>query len=225
MLVCNKLTVFYDKVKVLDDICFSINKGEVVGLVGKNGSGKSTIMKAICSLIKTRSGSVIVNGLDIKSHRIESLKCISAIIEGPSLYPNMTVENCIKMHSQLRDVEENVDMAYAYLQDITMKKKKVKNLSLGMKQQVALSLAFMTKPQLYILDEPVNGLDFDNVLRFRKKILDVKKDGASVLISSHILKELEMIVDRYIFIDNGKVVGSIINNKQDIETLYQEMIE
>lgn len=215
----------YGSKLVLNDINLSVNSGEIVGLIGKNGSGKSTLMKAVCQLIKIDEGVIKVWGKDGIKNREMILKYISAIIESPSLYPNLTVEQQILANANLRDLtKEDINDAFEYLdfgKDVKLKNKK---LSLGMKQQVALAMAFMNRPKLYILDEPINGLDFENVIKFRDKIIKKKDAGAAVLISSHILKELEVIADRFIFIQDGKIIGEAINEHDDIESLYKEMI-
>lgn len=216
----------YQNKQVLKDINLSINSGEIVGLIGKNGSGKSTLMKAICQLIKINEGTINVCGKNALKNRELVLGYISAIIENPSLYPNLTVKQQIMANANLRHLTtQDVNDAYEYLnfgKDLKLKNNK---LSLGMKQEVALAMAFMNKPKLFLLDEPINGLDFDNVIKFRNRIFQEKEAGAAILISSHILKELEVIADRFIFIQNGKIVGEINNNHDDIEVLYEEMMK
>lgn len=215
----------YKNKQVLKDINMNVNQGEIVGLIGKNGSGKSTLMKAICQLINIDSGTIKVLDLDVTKNREDILKVMSVIIERPSLYPNLTVKQQIEANGDLRNLsKDDVLEAFEYIdfgKDIKLKNRK---LSLGMKQEVALAMAFMNKSKLYLLDEPINGLDFDNVIKFRNRIIKEKEAGAAILISSHILKELEVVADRFVFIHKGKIIGEVKNDHDDIEALYREMI-
>lgn len=178
LLNCSEVCKKYSDKIILNKISLTVNEGEIVGLVGKNGSGKSTLMKSICQLINIDSGSIKVNQKDILTNRVEILSDMSVIIDGPSLYPNLTVKQMIEANGKLRDIDQGrVNEAFNYIDFGSSINKKNSKLSLGMKQEVALAIAFMNKPKLYILDEPINGLDFDNVVKFRNKILSEKKTG------------------------------------------------
>lgn len=221
----NNVSKSFGNKKVLEDVSFSIKPGEIVGLIGKNGSGKSTLMKTIVDIFKKDSGSINVCGYDSNKDRENMLKNVSFLIEGPSLYPYLTIKEHLELNAHLRNKDsEQLKMAINYLGFDGELNKKINKLSIGMKQEVALSICFMNDPQLYVLDEPINGLDFDNVIKFREKILDEKNKGKSALISSHILKELEIIADRYIFIKDGKIVGEVNAKEEDIEQIYREII-
>lgn len=225
ILKIEKVNKSYKNKVILEDINLVINSGEIIGLIGKNGAGKSTLMKLICHLVKVDDGVIEVCGKDIYDHREEILNHISAIIETPSLYPNLTVKQQIEMNASLRHLtKQEVIDAFEYIdfgKDINLKNSK---LSIGMKQEVALAMAFMNKPKLYLLDEPTNGLDFENVMKFRNKVLKEKEKGSAIIISSHILKELEIIADRFVFIQDGRIIGEKVNTHGDIENIYKEMM-
>lgn len=197
----------FSKKEVLKDLSFTINEGEILGFLGRNGSGKSTTMKCISGLMAFDSGSVSICGFDIKKDRIKALEKIGVSIESPALYPNLSAYDHYKQMSAWRKipkarVQEMIDFANlgSYL------KKPVSTYSMGMKMRLMLSLVIMHKPKLLILDEPMNGLDFEGVLNLRKTLVDLKNSGSSILLSSHQLSELEKISDRVLMIENGKVV-------------------
>lgn len=197
----------FRKKEVLKDLSFTINEGEILGFLGRNGSGKSTTMKCLSGLMAFDSGSVSICGFDIKKDRIKALEKIGVSIESPALYPNLSAYDHYKQMAAWRKipkerVQEMIDFANlgSYL------KKPVSTYSMGMKMRLMLSLVIMHKPKLLILDEPMNGLDFEGVLNLRKTLVDLKNSGSSILLSSHQLSELEKISDRVLMIENGKVV-------------------
>lgn len=197
----------FGKKEVLKDLSFTINEGEILGFLGRNGSGKSTTMKCLSGLMAFDSGSVSICGFDIKKDRIKALEKIGVSIEAPALYPNLSAYDHYKQMAAWRKipkerVKEMIDFANlgSYL------KKPVSTYSMGMKMRLMLSLVIMHKPKLLILDEPMNGLDFEGVLNLRKTLVDLKNSGSSILLSSHQLSELEKISDRVLMIENGKVV-------------------
>ena len=197
----------FGKKEVLKDLSFTINEGEILGFLGRNGSGKSTTMKCISGLMAFDSGSVSICGFDIKKDRIKALEKIGVSIESPALYPNLSAYDHYKQMAAWRKipkerVQEMIDFANlgSYI------KKPVSTYSMGMKMRLMLSLVIMHNPKLLILDEPMNGLDFEGVLNLRKTLVDLKNSGSSILLSSHQLSELEKISDRVLMIENGKVV-------------------
>lgn len=215
----------YNHKLVLDNINLTILEGEIVGLIGNNGSGKSTLMKIVANLVNADNGKITVCGYDVVTQRENALEQMSVIIEGPSLYPEITVEKQLKINTYLRNLDDDkLTEAYHYLAKNISKKEKINKLSLGMKQEVALAQSFMCHAKLYVLDEPINGLDFDNILKFRDRLLEVKKEKSSVLISSHILKELDIVADRFVFIKDGKIIKQIVKGEKNIEDFYKETI-
>ncbi|PRR86250.1 putative ABC transporter ATP-binding protein YxlF [Clostridium luticellarii] len=198
------------KVQVLKDIAFSINAGEICGLVGKNGAGKTTLIKIITSMLSTDEGEILIEGKDLKTEREKALKNIGAIVEKPEFYGYMTGRQNLNyiagmMESVTKDKIEDV-IKYSKLGSKI--DKKVKTYSLGMKQRLGLAQALMGRISLLILDEPTNGLDPIGVVELKKiiKVLAEEK-RVSVLISSHILSEIENICTKVVFIDEGKIVG------------------
>lgn len=206
----------YGNKEVLKDISFSIKPGEIVGFIGPNGCGKTTTFKIITGLLKKNGGSIIVNGIDANKHINKALSNMSAIIEGPSLYLDMSGLANLKMQGKLRgasneEIQEMVDFL-GFEKSIN---KKVKTYSLGMKQKLQLCICLLAKPKLLLLDEPTNGLDPTGSLAFRKQVKDMaEKKGISVLISSHLLHELQETCDRFLFVKDGKII------ERDVKTAF-----
>lgn len=197
---------FRDK-RVLKNISFSIEKSEIVGFLGRNGSGKSTTMKCISGLMGFDNGKVRVCGFDIKKERIKALENMGVSIESPALYPNLSAYDHYQQMAAWRKVSKSrVDEMIAFSNLGIYLKKPVKTYSMGMKMRLMLSLVIMHKPNFLILDEPMNGLDFEGILKLREVLIDLKNNGSSILLSSHQLSELEKLSDRIIMIEDGEIV-------------------
>lgn len=214
----------YKNNKVLNDCTFSINKGEIVGLVGPNGSGKTTIMKAIAGLIEFDSGTIKIKGNTIENNREDYLSKFSCIIETPALYETLSGYNNIEYIRKMNKVpKEKLDEIISFIDIRDKINCKVKTYSLGMKQRLALGIALVTKPELLILDEPTNGLDPSGVADLRNILLELAKSkGISILISSHILSDLDKICDKIVFIKNGSIV-SVSDVKSKLEYTYVQL--
>lgn len=195
------------KSKVLNDITFSINKGEIVSLVGPNGSGKTTLMKCIAGLLNYTDGIVNLNDLSIYDNREKYLSYISCIIEKPTLYEELTGYDNINFIRNINNISNSkLNDILTYIDIGDKINSKVKTYSLGQKQRLALGIALIKDIKLLVLDEPTNGLDPLAVLELKKLLIDLaKKKGVSILISSHILSDLEEISDRVVFIKNGNI--------------------
>ncbi|KRN53705.1 ABC transporter, ATP-binding protein [Pediococcus damnosus] len=207
------------KRKILKDINFSCRKGHITGLIGPNGAGKTTIMKCILGLYPYHKASIILNGTDIKSSNILNVG-IGALIENPSIYPFLTGTEHLVMYAKDKNCIEDIVQALKMQSFIN---KKSKDYSLGMKQKLGIAIALLDNPQLIILDEPMNGLDPSSTYLLRNLLLKLAKQGITILISSHILSELEKIIDDVVMINNGKVILNVSKNKleqQSQSTLF-----
>lgn len=196
--------------KVLDDINFSISKGEVCGFVGRNGAGKTTLIKIITSMLFSDEGEIIICGKNLKTEREEALKNIGAVVETPVMYGYMTGrQNLNYTSSVLEGITNNeIEDAIKFSNLGNKIDEKVKKYSLGMKQRLGLVEALMGNISLLILDEPTNGLDPMGVFELKNTINTlVKEKGVSIFISSHILSEIENICSKVVFIDDGKIIS------------------
>lgn len=189
---------------VLHDVNFAITTGEVVGLVGPNGAGKTTIMKALLGLLATDTGNVRILGqpVSVNTHTVVTQQ-VGALIEHPAIYPFLSGWQ----HLQLMAASvEQMTWVVQALQMQTFIRRPAKRYSLGMKQKLGIAMALVKRPRLVILDEPMNGLDPQSVKRLRHLIGQMAGEGTTFLISSHILSELEKIIDAVILIDQGEVL-------------------
>lgn len=213
---------------ILDDLSFNIYENEIVGFIGPNGAGKSTTLKCISGLYYATSGSIKINGYDIKKQHALALRDLGISIENPALYPNLSGYDHLKLmagwhgldDARIKEMERYSGIDKMYL------KQKVTHYSLGMKQRLMLSLVMMPKPKLLILDEPCNGLDPEAVFALREKLVEIRENGSSILFSSHQLSEMEKIADRVIFIKNGKIVDNILIDKiRKLDLKYELLVD
>ncbi|CYU40978.1 ATP-binding cassette domain-containing protein [Streptococcus suis] len=217
LLSTQQLSKQYGKQKAVHQVSLTINKGEICGLVGENGAGKTTLLRMLSGLISQTSGT-ITSSKDCR---------IGALIESPALQPNLSaIDNLRYMALQLnlKQADEKIleTLAIVGLEDVDPKKKS-KDFSLGMRQRLAIALAILDKPDFLILDEPINGLDPVGIKEMRSIILNLRNQyGMTILISSHILSELEMVVDRYIIMHKGLIVKEF--SKQELEQTLEEQL-
>lgn len=201
--------------KILKNISFNVNKGDIVGLVGENGAGKTTIMRSILGMIKVDNGRIIINGKETNISSRKELSTVGSLIESPVIYPYLTGNQHLKLMSKSNDN----NMANYLIKQLNMDKyinKNASSYSLGMKQKLAIAIALINNPNLAILDEPINGLDPKSTKEVRNLILNLNKKGTTFIISSHILSELEKIINRVIIIKNGeKIYDDTLNSIEE----------
>ena len=201
-----------DKEEILSGINLQIAEGEIYGFLGPNGAGKTTLMKCMLSLSTITSGSIEIFGKNLQEHREEILSQIGSIIETPSFYENFTAKEILEIHAQYmgKTITESDIIRALRMVGLKNTTKKVKDFSLGMRQRLGLARAFLTKPKLLILDEPINGLDPIGIQEIRNLLLSLSKEhGITILISSHILSEISQIADKIGFIKNGEIVEQV----------------
>ena len=193
---------FGDK-QILHDINLVIPRGKIIGLLGKNGTGKSTLIKLINDLLTADSGEILINGKTIGT---ESKKIISYLPERTYLDKSMTVKSVL---NYFNDFYENfdIDKAQSLLKDLELdQNQKLSKMSKGMQEKVQLVLVMSRKADLYILDEPLGGVDPATRDYILDTILTNFNEGASVIISTHLIADIERVLDEVIFIDKGKIV-------------------
>lgn len=192
----------YGEKEVLKDINIKISRGKIIGLLGKNGSGKTTLIKLANDLLTPTKGEVLING---KHPGIDSKKVISYLPERTYLDKSMTIKQVIKYFEEFyEDFDSN--KAEKLLKDLNLDiNQKLNQMSKGMQEKVQLILVMSRKAQLYILDEPLGGVDPATREYILNTILSNFNDGASVMISTHLIADIEKILDEVIFIDKGEV--------------------
>lgn len=204
------LTKSFGSFTAVDDLSFSVNEGEVYGFLGQNGAGKSTTIRMILSLIKPTAGSISVFGLNIEKNREKILQKTGAVVEKPDLYKYLTAYENMKLFSKLSGVNLGRQELMRQLAVVGLEKRandKVGVYSQGMKQRLGIAVALVHDPSLIILDEPTNGLDPQGIADIRNLILRLSKDQKkTLLVSSHLLSEIEQIADSMVIIDKGKKI-------------------
>ena len=199
----NGVSKDYGKAHVLDNMTFSVPKGSIFGLVGRNGAGKTTIMRIMSGLQKPTSGTVEY-GFDHKK-----LGNIGALVELPSIYSNASArDNLIYQYINLGlKIDETIDQNLAFVGLGDTGKKKAGKFSLGMRQRLGIAMAMAGNPELLILDEPINGLDPQGIIQIREVLEKLNKEkGVTIIISSHILSELAKLAIDFAFVEKGRVV-------------------
>lgn len=204
------LTGGYSQLPVLKDIDFTINDGELVGLIGLNGAGKSTTIKEIIGILQPQKGSIQINGLTLKQDPEQYRKQIGYIPETPSLYEELTLREHIEITAMAYDIPREVaqQRAAKLLKTFRLENKLdwfPANFSKGMKQKVMVLCAFLIEPSLYIIDEPFLGLDPLAIHALLELMNQMKQTGASILMSTHILATAEKYCDRFVVLHEGKI--------------------
>ena len=220
------LSKIYSNNRVVDSINMHVEKGKIYGLLGKNGAGKTTTMCMLLNLTYPSSGEIFLFGKNSKKHSKEIYSNIGSIIETPGFYENLTAYENLKVISKLRRDFNSVRIKLA-LEMVNLnhdKTKKFKDFSLGMKQRLGIAAAIMHNPELLILDEPINGLDPFGIKEIRTLLKRLSHEfGITILISSHILSEIENIADVIGFMDEGVLIEEI--SKEDLYKRLDKFVE
>ena len=217
ILTTENLTKTYGEKRAADSVSLHIKKGDVYGLIGRNGAGKTTILKMICGLSCPTSGSITFEGktgaeLSKQMHKIGSL------IETPGLFPKMSAYQNIKIKCILCGKNDDAYIK-SLLKQVGLEKvgrKPTQSFSLGMKQRLGIALALVGDPELIVLDEPINGLDPQGIAEMREIIHKLSKErGMTVIVSSHILDELAKVADAFGIINDGKLIDEFTADELD----------
>lgn len=209
VITTNNLTKRYDEQLCVKNLNIHIQKGTIYGLLGRNGAGKTTTMKMLLNLTRPTYGEINIYGLDLHKHIAEILPKMGSAIETPGFYPNLTGSENLKIFSVLRGIRrpDNIKKALDIVGLPYNDKKLFSQYSLGMKQRLAMANAVLHDPEILILDEPTNGLDPIGISELRKFILSLSKDyGKTILLSSHILAEIELLADDIGIIHEGNIL-------------------
>lgn len=198
----------FREVNAVDQLSFSVPKGEVYGFLGQNGAGKSTTIRMLLTLIEPSKGTIEMFGHDLKNNRNKVLAQVGAIIEKPDLYTYLTALDNLRIMARLSNYKATTNEFLRQLDMVGLsarKDSKVKTFSQGMKQRLGIACALIHNPQLVILDEPTNGLDPQGIADVRNLILHLSRnEGKTILVSSHLLSEIELVADSMLIIDKGQ---------------------
>ena len=222
------LTKFFGEQAAVNDISFEIGKGEIVAFLGPNGAGKSTTMKMITGYIPASSGSIKVNGIHVDVDDLETRKIIGYLPENNPLYLDMYVKEYLHFVGSIYKIKDLKNRVNEMIQMVGLEleqHKKIGALSKGYKQRVGLAQAFIHDPEVLILDEPTSGLDPNQLVEIRELIKTIGKEK-TIMLSTHIMQEVEAICDRVIIINKGKIVANnnqqALNSTPEVQTIYIE---
>lgn len=224
----HQLTKVYGGKEVVSEVNMHVKKGEIYGFLGSNGAGKTTIMRLLTNLIKPTNGQIEVFGEILTYKSYEVLKRIGTIIEYPIFYEKLTAREVLDLHCEYMGYydKKEIDHVLNLVKLSHTEGKPVEDFSLGMKQRLGIARAIITKPELLILDEPINGLDPSGIKEIRDllKIL-CKEHGITIIISSHILGEIEQMADTIGVIHNGRLISEVSLNDVNLKHInYTEIM-
>ena len=222
----NKLSKKYGSDMALSNVNISVKQGDIYGLVGNNGAGKTTLLRILTGQSESSDGTFELFCKSSDSDLSKARRRVGAIIETPSFYPKLTVEQNMEYYRIQRGIpgKESIDKSLEEVDLLYVKKKKYDQLSLGMKQRLGLALAMMTEPELLILDEPINGLDPSGIIEIRNLLLKLNREkNITILISSHILTELSNIATCYGFLNKGELVEEL--SAKELEEKCKSFLE
>jgi ABC-2 type transport system ATP-binding protein len=223
----NNLTKVYGTQKAVNNISFTVNKGEIVGFLGPNGAGKSTTMKIITGYIEADSGKAEVCGETVDPNSLNTKKKIGYLPEANPLYFDMYVREYLEFIANVHGIKNTKAKVEEAINTVKLKleaNKKIGQLSKGYKQRVGIAAALIHDPEVLILDEPTSGLDPNQIIEIREVIKNLGKDK-TVLFSSHILQEVEAMCDRVIIINRGNIVADdLLSNLQKANAGQQQVI-
>ncbi len=212
ILTLNKLSKNYGPITAVSDLSFSIEKGNVYGILGPNGSGKSTTLGIVLNVVNKTSGEF--HWFDGSDSTHSALKKVGAIIERPNFYPYMTAVQNLALVCRIKEVpEEKIDEKLEIVGLSERKHSKFSTFSLGMKQRLAIASALLNDPEILILDEPTNGLDPQGIHQIREIIKKIASEGTTILLASHLLDEVEKVCSHVVILRKGKSLytGSVEN--------------
>ncbi len=210
MIKISHLVKNYGSFCAVDDISFEVERGEVVGFLGPNGAGKSTTMNILTGYLSSTSGSVSIGGVDILDDPLNAKRLIGYLPEQPPLYPDMTVDEYLSFAYDLKgctlNKEKHINEVCAVVKIGEVRKRLIKNLSKGYRQRVGIAQALIGNPPVVIFDEPTIGLDPKQIIEIRNLIRTLGKEH-TVILSTHILQEVQAVCDRIVIINKGKIVA------------------
>ena len=210
ILQTNQLCKSFKDFKAVDNLSFQVHQGDIFGFLGQNGAGKSTTIRMLLSLIQPDSGSIEIFGMNLQTNRNDILRNVGAVIEKPDLYKYLSAYDNLKLFAKMSGIKVTKSLLMDQLELVGLASRynsKVGTFSQGMKQRLGIAVALVHNPELIVLDEPTNGLDPQGIADIRNLILKLSQErNKTVLVSSHLLSEIELIANRMIIINHGKKV-------------------
>jgi len=215
ILKTKNLTKRYGGRPAVDNVNLTVEKGDIFGLIGQNGAGKTTFMRLVTSLTRADSGEISLFGASDPAGLTAARTRMGSVIEAPALYGNLTAHQNLEYYRIQRGIADK-NRVQQVLETVSLTdtgKKKFKNFSLGMKQRLGLAVAILSHPDFLIMDEPTNGLDPIGIIEMRDLIKRLSAEGITLLVSSHILSELAQVANKYAIIHHGRLLKSLTHEE------------
>jgi len=232
-IVIENLSKMYKNNRGIQDISLEVNRGDIFGFLGPNGAGKTTAMKIMVGLMKPDKGDVRINGYSILDDYENAIRNVGCIIESVIPYPYLTAyENmkiCSRYYENIND--SRIDECLELVGLLKYKNERIKNYSLGMKQRIGIAMSILSKPQILILDEPLNGLDIEGMVEIRNLILNMSNEyKTTFFISSHLIHDIELTCNKIGILYNGRLLGvdstdNILKNYSSLENYYLSEVD
>jgi ABC-2 type transport system ATP-binding protein len=223
VLVVRNLTVTYGATRAVDDLGFSISRGEIFGLLGPNGAGKTSTLSAIEGLLRPHTGRVLVDGIDVRAHPGASRARLGVQLQTTGFQPELTIRQIVQLYAGLYGVQLSEAAIAERLSAIGLQahaKRQLRQLSGGQQQRLSLLIALIHNPVLLLLDEPTTGLDPQSRRQLWRRIERIRGDGASVLLTTHSMEEAQAVCDRVAIIDQGSLLA--VGPPRDLILAYRE---
>ena len=223
----SNLSKQFNEVRAVDDLSFTVHEGDVYGFLGQNGAGKSTTIRMLLTLVKPSTGAIEIFDKNLFSHRNEILQQVGAVIEKPDLYKYLSAYDNLAIFAKMSGMKPGRTLLLEQLKMVGLAERafsKVKTFSQGMKQRLGIAVALVHDPKLIILDEPTNGLDPQGIADMRNLVLHLSREmGKTILVSSHLLSEIELVANRMLIIHKGKkiVEGNVAELLDPSKSLVQ----
>lgn len=202
---------------VLTHVSLEVAKGEIIGLLGANGAGKTTLLKLMSGLLEPTEGEITISTHNPWNERDKVLKHLGILIEAPVFYEHLTAYENLSIHLEYMNIKADIDKILSLVGLDDAKNKQVSKFSLGMKQRLAIARSISHKPKILLLDEPINGLDPVAIKDIRELFINLKMDGTTIILSSHILSEILQTAESIVIISNG-----ILQKLGTIDTLKKQ---
>ncbi|MFA9378329.1 MAG: ABC transporter ATP-binding protein [Lachnotalea sp.] len=226
----NNITKIINEEKILDGLTLHIKKGDIYGLLGENGAGKTTMIKLLFHIIKPTGGTIQILDKTVQDNNFEIFSKVGSIIETPIFYLQLSGKENLQIHCDYNNIKyDKIDKTLELVGLKDAKSKEVKNYSLGMKQRLGIARAIIHEPEILILDEPINGLDPKGIYEIRNLLLELnRRHHTTILMSSHIIGELMKISNKIGILHNGKIVEELDlnswNKEIDLENYFIQSV-
>lgn len=213
----------FEEKSVLNHVSLEISEGEIIGLLGANGAGKTTFLKLLSGLLEPTEGQIKISSYDPWNERDKVLRYLGVLIETPVFYEHITAYENLSIHLEYMGVKTDIDKLFSLVGLDDAKNKQVSKYSLGMKQRLAIARCISHKPRILLLDEPINGLDPVAIKDIRELFINLKRNGITIILSSHILSEILQTAESVVIIANSNLqqLGTIDALKEQ----HQDEIE